>query len=124
MEIDGNYDKCDYSACTAMLMLCKKRKVVKCHQICNHREVKRENNQTNKKTLHTSCHLMSKTSTATVNHNTDLSHLFNSHLACIELIENLIHYLYFSIVVTSPQCAKLSHLSHVSNKIMPSLTDK
>jgi len=58
---------------------------------------------------HTSCHLMSKTSTAAVNHYTDLSNLFNSHLACIELIVDLINDLYLSIVVASTKCTELSH---------------
>lgn len=69
----------------------------------------------------TSCHLMSKTSTAAVYHYTDLSHFFNSHLARIELIEDLIHHLYLSVVVTSTQCAKLSHLSYKSCDTMTML---
>jgi len=57
---------------------------------------------------------MSETSTATVNHYTDLSYFFNSHLACIELVEDFIYHLYLGIVITSTQRAKLPHLSHNS----------
>jgi len=61
--------------------------------------------------IQTSCHLMSETSTAAVNHYTDLSYFFNSHLACIEFIVNLIHNLYLSIVIASTERAQLPHLS-------------
>ena len=65
----------------------------------------------------TSCHLMSKTSTATVDHHADLSCFFNSHLACTELIVDLVHNLDLSIVITSTQGAQLPRLSHRSRDI-------
>jgi len=55
---------------------------------------------------------MSKTSTTAVDHHTDLSFLFNSHLARIELVVDFIDDLNLGIVVTSSQCTKLPpHLS-------------
>ena len=66
---------------------------------------------------HTSRYLMSKTSTAAVNHYTDLSHLFNAHLSCTELAVDLINNLYLSIVITSTKSTELSHLPNKSHNI-------
>jgi len=60
---------------------------------------------------------MSKTSTAAVNHYTDLSCFFNSHLASIKFIVDLVHNLYLCVVVTGTQCAKLPQSVHESSHV-------
>lgn len=70
---------------------------------------------------------MSEPSTAAVNHDTDLSDLFNSHLACTELIVNLIDHLYLSVVVASTQRAQLRArfiTQYVCNTVMLTTSHK
>lgn len=57
---------------------------------------------------HLTCsHLMSKAPTSGMNHDTHLTHIFNSHFARCPFVVNFVHNLNLRIVIPGSQCTKL-----------------